>query len=177
MHITLMHNPNAGSGNTSWKELVREFERAGHDVVYHSTKSKKLGRALESPGDAVVIAGGDGAVRKIALRLIGRNVPVGILSMGTANNIAKALGVDGSIKKLIRGLEKARKVKVDVGVVRGPWGDLPFLEGVGVGAFPRMMSHRAVDEKKGVRDAVDVHGGMRGGVELMRQTLDKFRAR
>ena len=39
-----------------------------------------------------------------------------------------------------------------------------------------MMSHRAVDERKGIRDTVDAHGGMRGGVELMRQIPDNFRA-
>ena len=38
MHITLMHNPKAGAKHPSSKELVSEFERAGHKVEYHSTK-------------------------------------------------------------------------------------------------------------------------------------------
>ena len=37
----------------------------------------------------VVAAGGDGTVRAVALRLLGRDVPVAILPMGTAGAFAE----------------------------------------------------------------------------------------
>lgn len=167
-----MHNPKAGDEKSLKNELIRELERAGHEVAYYSTKGKKFARSLENPGDVVVIAGGDGTVRKVSLRLIGRNVPVAILPLGTANNIAKALGLEKSIKQIIRGLENARKLKFDIGIARGPWGDMPFFEATGTGIFPRMMARRAWHEQKGLKDAVDKHGGVRGGVHLLQEVLD-----
>src|SRR5262245_38892601 len=111
VHVTLMHNPKAGSGSPSKKALVAQLEHAGHRVDSYSTKDKDFIRGLESPGDLVVIAGGDGTVRKVALRLIGRNVPIAILPLGTANNIAKALGLDCTAKHLIKNLSRARSVR------------------------------------------------------------------
>ncbi len=174
----LLHNPKAGAGNLSGKELVQEFERAGYEVEYYSTKNKRFVRALENPPGPVVVAGGDGTVRKVARRLIGRNIPMAILPLGTANNIATAFGLKRkSPKELIRALARARRVKFDVGLARGPWGDMPFFEAVGVGLFPRMISHHESNMHQGVPDAVDRHGGMRGGIHLLRQVLKELRGR
>jgi diacylglycerol kinase family enzyme len=102
-------------------------------------------------------------------------VPISILPLGTANNIARALGLNISIRKIIRGLATARRIKMDVGIARGPWGDKPFLEAVGAGLFARMMARRESHEENGVRDQVDTNGGMRGGVQLLQQVLGSHR--
>jgi diacylglycerol kinase (ATP) len=132
MDITLIHNSNAGDKGPPKAKLIKVFERAGHEVAYHSTKRRDLRRALESPGDVVVAAGGDGTVGKVARRLIGRNVPIAILPLGAANNIASALGLDGAPRQLARALAGSHPVKFDVGIARGPWGDVLFVEGVGL---------------------------------------------
>ncbi len=177
MDVTLMHNPKAGVDGFSKKELLREFERAGHEVDYYSTKSKKFARGLINPKGVVVVAGGDGTFKKIARRLIGRNVPIAILPLGTANNIARSLGVGKTDRRIIRQLASAREVKFDVGMARGPWGHLPFFEAVGAGLVPEMISHHASNEHNGVPDAVETHGGVRGGVHLLRKVLDDMRGR
>lgn len=175
MHVTLMHNPKAGTEALSRKELLREFQRAGHKVTYHSVKDDGVGRVLKKPGDVVVVAGGDGTVGKIGAQLRGRDVPLAILPLGTANNIARALGLHGNHEQLIRALAGSHVVKLDVGVARGPWGEMPFLEGAGAGLFPRMLSDHASNRRQGVPDAVDALGGMRGGVHFLQQLLHTFR--
>jgi diacylglycerol kinase (ATP) len=175
MHVTLMHNPKAGTEALSRKELLREFQRAGHKVAYHSVKEDGIGHALKNPGDVVVVAGGDGTVRKIGTQLRGREVPIAILPLGTANNIARALGLHGNHEELIRALAGSRVVKLDVGVARGPWGEMPFLEGAGAGLFPRMLSDHASNRRQGVPDAVDALGGIRGGLHFLQQVLHTFR--
>lgn len=56
--------------------------------------------------------------------------------MGTANNLARALGLTGrTLKYLVMGWESARRVHFDVGIAKGPWGSTHFIEGFGVGLF------------------------------------------
>jgi diacylglycerol kinase family enzyme len=60
--------------------------------------------------------------------------------MGTANNIATALGLaKRPLDQLIAGWNSARRVKFDVGAASGPWGSRYFVEGLGLGLFTETM--------------------------------------
>ena len=88
----------------------------------------------------MVVAGGDGTVGKVARSLVGSRIPIAVLPMGTANNIARTLGLTGTtFQDLIEGWNAARCVNFDVGVAKGPWGSKCFIEGFGVGLFAEMM--------------------------------------
>ncbi|MBE9166337.1 hypothetical protein IQ238_01900 [Pleurocapsales cyanobacterium LEGE 06147] len=139
MRITLMHNPTAGQGQHSKKSLLRALREAGYDPCYQSTDEDDFPRALSALGELVAIAGGDGTVNKVVKHLIGRDIPIAILPLGTANNISKTLGIDDSLENLITGWASAARRKFDVGVVESPWGTTHFIEAVGVGMFPQMM--------------------------------------
>ncbi|HJQ23564.1 MAG TPA: diacylglycerol kinase family protein [Blastocatellia bacterium] len=139
MRVTLIHNPTAGDESFSASELTALIERAGHQVLYRSSK-KDYKSALRLPADLVAIAGGDGTVHKVAMELLGRHTPLAVLPCGTANNIAKSLGIEGSPQALIAGWPSARQQGFDVGVARGPKGESRFLEGVGLGLFSGLMS-------------------------------------
>ena len=161
MRVTLIHNPGAGkSGAKEGKKLCRFLERHGHDVRYRSTKEDGWKGALKKPADLVAVAGGDGTVGKVARRLVGRGVPVGVLPSGTANNIAHTLGlIDKPFEEIVRGWEKPRRVKLDLGVVEGPWGERNFIEGVGAGLFASLLAKpkdkRRKKAKKPVENALE----------------------
>ncbi len=142
MRITLIHNPEAGSDDQpSADELVRLVRQAGHSVMYQSSKHADWQRSLDEPTDLVAVAGGDGAVGLVTKRLVGKRVPLTILPMGTANNIAATFNLkDRPLDQLIAGWSNARRRKFDVGAAIGPWGSSFFIEGVGVGAFTDTMS-------------------------------------
>jgi diacylglycerol kinase (ATP) len=144
MRVTIVHNPSAGHDRSTGDEIVAAVERAGHEPVYWSTADEELDRRLRDPGDLAVAAGGDGTVRKLASRLAGRRVPLTILPMGTANNVARSLGISGDPFQLIAGWASGRRRSVDVGVVRAPWGQRRFIEGTGFGptvSAIAMLSH------------------------------------
>lgn len=135
MHVTLMHNPEAGEGEPSRESLEAAIRKAGHEVTYFATKGNGYEEALEHPGELVAVAGGDGTVEKIARRLVGRPVPITLLPLGTANNIATTFGIRGSYETLIAGWERGRTTGVDVGLIRTPWDEGVFLESAGLGLF------------------------------------------
>ena len=161
MRVTLIHNPGAGkTGAKEGKKLCRFLERHGHDVRYRSTKEDGWKGALKKSADLVAVAGGDGTVGKVARRMAGRGVPIGVLPSGTANNIAHTLGlIDKPFEEIVRGWEKPRRVKLDLGVVEGPWGERNFIEGVGAGLFASLLAKpkdkRRKKAKKPVENALE----------------------
>jgi diacylglycerol kinase (ATP) len=152
MDVTLLVNRAAGKGEHTRGGLRRMLEAAGHRVEVGRRKGKGLRRVLENPGDVVVAAGGDGTVGRIMKALAGSDVPLAILPLGTANNIATSLGVRGAPEELVARWPDARRLRVEVGTVRGPWGEIRFVESVGLGLLARMMSP-SLD--RGIRDVED----------------------
>lgn len=147
MRVSLIHNPTAGDDEFSREHLIWLLQEQGHDVAHDAAKDDDWSSFIEDPGDLVVVAGGDGTVGAVALKLIHRRVPIAILPMGTANNIARALRIEGGPAELIASWPNARRRPMDVGVATGPWGKSWFIEGVGLGLFATAMA--VLDERDG----------------------------
>jgi diacylglycerol kinase family enzyme len=135
MRVSLLHNPAAGDA-TSLEKVRRELSRAGYALASEIEKDSDLERVLDQPVEFVVAAGGDGTVRKAARALAGSGVPLAILPLGTANNIAKSLGIEGEVRDVVAGWKSARRIPFDLGLARGQWGESRFLESVGSGLIP-----------------------------------------
>lgn len=161
MRVTLIHNPDAGKqGRGHAEKLVALLEDAGHKVRYKSSKDDGLKQTLKKPADLVVVAGGDGTVAKVTRRMVGRGVPIALLPSGTANNIARTLGqVERPFEELVRGWDNARRLRLDVGIARGPWGERYFVEGVGAGIFAGILAKP--DKKVKKQSKRPVEGGLR----------------
>lgn len=171
MRLTLFHNPDAGDEDHSRKHLLNMLRKGGHTVEYQNVKAGDFSLALAFPGDLVVCAGGDGTVRKLGLALLGRPTPLAILPLGTANNIARSLGIEDSPKKLIAKIPKARRTLFDVGVVHGPWGRTAFLESFGIGLFPRVLKVAAKDDSHSIHRKVAHLDGLARDCALFREVL------
>jgi len=157
VRITLIHNPQAGRQRAgAARKLVKFLSDHGHEVRYYSAKEDGWKRALKKPADLIVVAGGDGTVAKVTRRMVGRGVPIGVLPSGTANNIARTLGLlDRPFEELVRGWERPRRVKLDVGIAAGPWGERYFVEGVGAGLFASLLANPARKPRKKRKGAVE----------------------
>jgi diacylglycerol kinase family enzyme len=139
MRITLLHNPKAGRKEFTGKQLTAALRDAGHKVTYRSIKGRSWSAAMAKPADLIIAAGGDGTVGKVARRLAGRKTPLSVLPLGTANNLARTLGFDQPVQKLIARIGEGKLKGFDVGLARGPWGSRYVFEGIGAGLLAEYL--------------------------------------
>ena len=130
--VILLHNETAGEGSDA-RAVRRAVEAAGAEVVRIVSTDEDWRAALRAPREAVVAAGGDGTVRRAAEALAGGEIPLAILPMGTANNVARSLGIGRD--DLAAALAVSRPGRIDLAEASGPWGRRMIVESAGMGAL------------------------------------------
>jgi diacylglycerol kinase family enzyme len=173
MRILLIHNPKAGERDHGKEQLIASLTAAGHQTFYQSIKKRGWRKAFDKSVDLVIAAGGDGTVRKIARRLMDTGVPLAILPIGTANNLARSLGFTASPDEIVAhfGDEKVRPF--DVGIAQGACGKKFFLEAAGGGLLADFLKDAAQrDDKEGSR-----RQRMRQHVSRLRKISAQYPAR
>ncbi|MFT2008406.1 diacylglycerol/lipid kinase family protein [Pontibacter sp. 13R65] len=148
IRVTLLHNPGAGFEQYTPEELIRELQKKGYEVNYASTKEDDYEDYLREPGELLVVAGGDGTVQKLAKYMVGRKIPIGLLPLGTANNIAATLGITGEPADIIASWNMNKKKPFDAGILDGPQGKEYFIEAVGLGIFPELIKSREKEDEE-----------------------------
>ena len=146
MRATLFHNPSAGL-NAEKEHILAAMKLADFEVRYVSVKADNVDEALKKSADLIVVAGGDGTIAEILTKLPDRSVPVALLPLGTANNIARSLGIAGTPQELVETWKIDNTHPLDVGTVKASWGTSRFIEGFGVGLFAEFLKAAAKDEK------------------------------
>ena len=139
MRISLFHNQRAGD-NTSLSWIRELIETSGHELVRVFDREAAFGELIDERTELVVAAGGDGTVAAAARLLAGKPIPLAVLPLGTANNIARTLHADAPSEQLVACWDTAERRRLDLGVARGPWGERRFLEGVGIGLVPATIT-------------------------------------
>ena len=132
---TLVHNEKAGDKRHDRAALVQLLERGGYTVSYFAAKECDLAEALGQPAEVIVSAGGDGMVARVVAHARSDGPPIAILPLGTANNIANSLEIDGSLDDLVASWQGARARPYYPLSASGPWGVRRLIEGIGFGAF------------------------------------------
>lgn len=127
----LIHNPKAGNHQPELLatitaalgevEMVALEELGGMDLI--------PSRARRSGCSWVAVAGGDGTVESAAAALIGQDLPLGILPLGTYNNLARSLNIPLDLEEACRVIKNGNIRRIDLGQVNGN----PFFECVGTG--------------------------------------------
>src|SRR3954469_13046578 len=144
MDVVLFHNAKAGDEEFSSSKIEKLLRSRGFRPKYFPLKDvlrdKGLFKDALKYAREIVVAGGDGSIRKVATRLVGSKHVLAPLPIGTANNIARALGLTGTPAEIVAGWANAKYRKVDVGVAAGPWGEKYFIEAIGMGLIGRAIA-------------------------------------
>lgn len=151
--VALVDNPVSGLNSSRREATVAAarsaLENAGIEVQHLTIDGPGSGRVLAREAiargcDSVIVCGGDGTVHEVIQALVGTEVALGIVPMGTANALASDLGLSKSPGKAIRRLLTARPVQVPVGRISYRTGDgvehcRYFTVAAGVGADALLM--------------------------------------
>jgi diacylglycerol kinase (ATP) len=173
MRVSLFYNKHAGDG-VPLDHIRNAIEQRGHELVRVVEKREKrtnVQRLLEERPDIVVAAGGDGTIAQAARLLARRGIPLAILPLGTANNIAKSLGITASIENVIGGWETAGRLPVDLGVAEGAWGRRYFVEAVGGGLIPTAIADIKTRTEE---DELPARSKMAGAVRAVSEVLSRL---
>jgi diacylglycerol kinase family enzyme len=107
-----------------WLESVRavlepRFRLESVCVSIPTEAGESLHAGLERGASLVAVAGGDGTVHRVVNLLHGRAVPLGLLPLGTANDLARELGVPLDPAEAARLLLRGRRSHIDLIEVAG----------------------------------------------------------
>lgn len=139
----LIFNPSAGQAEVD-QDLgtIRSSLEPIIDLDIHLTtpdcNANQLAReATEQGVEAVIVAGGDGTVSGAASVLVGTDIPLGIISQGTANAFAEALSIPDSIEAACQIILGGATRVVDTAHCNGQ----PMVLLAGIGFEAEMVDH------------------------------------
>ena len=94
--------------------------------------------------DAVIAAGGDGTVTATVPIAIQRKLPLGIVPLGTFNDLARTLGVPLDVRAACEAITQRRTRSIDVGRVNGVY----FVNEASVGVSTRIARRQTPQAKR-----------------------------
>lgn len=156
----VIFNPKAGSkrrllskarGQTTLEEIKELLAQYQIEADFFPTKraghaTQLACQAIKEKYNLVLVAGGDGTVGEVANGLIGTDLPLGILPLGSFMNVARMLSIPQDLEKAVELIKIGRIRKIDVGCVtrmNGEVLDRPhyFIESCGLGLEAQLQEH------------------------------------
>ncbi len=118
----LIINPASRQGAAAALDAgLERLSRAGFDVesyLSHSPEeSQRAVRERRDQLDLVIVGGGDGTISSMAHTLYECQLPLAILPLGTANDLARSLGLPPELDGAFEAIAANRRRRIDLGVV------------------------------------------------------------
>jgi len=170
MRTVLILNPTSGVSTVTEKHMSSEetekviltaLKSYGIEPeLYHTTPEDTgqglAARAAAEHAELVIAAGGDGTIHAVANGLIGTQSTLGIIPMGTMNNLAHSLNIPDTIPAACVAIATGETRTIDVGKINGQ----VFLEVAGIGLEAALFP--AAEEIKSPGLLSTLHGAISG---------------
>lgn len=116
----LLANPGAREGDSQVEATIAALAQRGIQParveVQDAGQFTPLIRAAGPEIDSVIVAGGDGSLNASLSGLLDRKLPLGIIPLGTANNVARTLGIPDLCDSAAAVIAAGGRRTIDVGV-------------------------------------------------------------
>jgi len=165
IYAKLIANPGAGKPEQAAKSLqlaTRFLQQSGIKVDVALAKPKEeatpLAKQAVKDGYKIVIAmGGDGTLEAVLRGMVGSKARLGIIPVGTQNNMAKSLGIPETLEEACALIASNNTRKLDVGQVKIKKGKkLYFFELTAIGLVAALYpkANKILDGKlSSIKDA------------------------
>mgnify|MGYP006083914553 FL=1 len=152
--IHFIVNPISGNGNNlitpklvsgvfnfdEFKVKIKQTQRPKH--------AKELAlKSIKEGADVIVACGGDGTVNEIASSLVGSNVKLGIVPMGSGNGLASALKIPKSISGALNVIKNSNSTQIDVGEINKHY----FFSNTGIGFDANVINNYSKTKQRRLR--------------------------
>lgn len=120
MKLLFIINPGSGSHDINLKEVISAYfkgkpiETDLFELPKDCSLDKIKQKIISSNADRVVAVGGDGTLKLVAECLLNTDTPIGIIPAGSANGMAKELGIPTDIKMALAIVAEGRQQKIHV---------------------------------------------------------------
>jgi YegS/Rv2252/BmrU family lipid kinase len=119
----LLINRQAGRGAHALAQAVESLHDLDFELVTIPVKhAEQIAARIQQYGpqlDLVIIGGGDGTLNAAVDSLVQRQLPLGILPLGTANDLARTLAIPASTPEACRVIAAGHTKPIDLGWVNG----------------------------------------------------------
>jgi YegS/Rv2252/BmrU family lipid kinase len=154
----LIFNPVAGQGDpdTDLAQICQHLEPGLELTIWTTTPEQDADvlahQALQAGSQLIIASGGDGTLSAAAAALVGSDVPFGVISRGTANGFANALGIPDTIDAACEAILKGGQRRVDAARVQQNDQEriMILLAGIGFEADTVEMADRGAKDRLGV---------------------------
>lgn len=126
-------NSRARRGDGVSADVAAAFERAALPIdIVCPESAEAMGAAIRARcggADRIVVAGGDGTVRGALADVIESGLPLGVIPLGTANDLARTLSLPTDIDGACRVIAEGHTRNIDVARANDAW----FLNAASLG--------------------------------------------
>jgi len=150
--IAAVLNDSSATGECEPKarQLQQIFAAAGREARVTVAQGgdqlrKKMEEAVAGGCELLVAGGGDGTINTAASLLVDRDVPLGVLPMGTLNHFAKDLGIPLELEEAVKVVLDDTVCRIDVGEVNGH----VFVNNSSLGVYPAIVRLRERYQESG----------------------------
>ncbi len=121
----LLINRKSRQGDTDLQAALCVLKAQGIELIEeYGDSAGQVAALIERHGDAVdcvIIGGGDGTLNCAVRSLVEADLPLGILPMGTANDLARTLGIPIDLVKACEVIGAGKLLRIDLGRVNGQY--------------------------------------------------------
>ncbi|MBE9226546.1 lipid kinase [Phormidium sp. LEGE 05292] len=120
----LLVNRSSRRGQESASEVVKQLQQDFHLVeesTEHPREISHLIRQYRHQVDLVIVGGGDGTLNAAIEGLMDTQLPLGIIPLGTANDLARTLGIPKSVLEACQIIANGQVKRIDLGWVNGKY--------------------------------------------------------
>lgn len=149
--IIFIINPISGKGKgriiepeiiNFFKDLSFEIETIFAEYAGHAKEITK--EVINKKPDIIVACGGDGTINEIAQELIGKDIPLGIIAIGSGNGLASNLNIPKEINPALENIIVNQSSLIDVGKVN----DKYFFSNIGLGIDAHVIDRYTVKKQR-----------------------------